>query len=240
MRLASVISASCETFLPCLCLHCGEPVAGDRVGLCETCWTTVIPQSGSACPRCGTRCDDPLEICLACQAELPPQTATVLWGEYGGALRSAILAVKRRGHDAVAIPLARRLVARIGSEDWAEAIDTVTHVPSHAVRRLRKGWPAAACLALQVARELSLDHVSLLSRRGLDRQTGRSRAQRMSMPRRSFRCRSTLDGHAVLLIDDVVTTGTTFRRSAEALLEAGADSVRCAAMAATPDARRMT
>ena len=53
VRLASVLSASFETFLPCLCLHCGEPVSGDRVGLCDICWTTVIPHEGRPCPSCG-------------------------------------------------------------------------------------------------------------------------------------------------------------------------------------------
>jgi predicted amidophosphoribosyltransferase len=44
----------------------------------------------------------------------------------------------------------------------------------------------------------------------------------------------------VLIIDDVTTTGTTLSRAAEALLAAGADTVYCAAMAVTPDARRAT
>jgi predicted amidophosphoribosyltransferase len=47
-------------------------------------------------------------------------------------------------------------------------------------------------------------------------------------------------GQRVLVIDDVTTTGTTLRRAAEALAKSGAQVVYCAAMAATPDARRVT
>ena len=240
VRLASVISASFETFLPCLCLHCGEPVDGDRVGLCETCWTKVIPQAGQPCPRCGGPSDGDLPLCLSCQSSPPPQTGTILWGEYDGALRSAILALKGRGHDGVSVPLARRLSVRIASEGWAEAVDTVTHVPSHPIRTLRLGWSAAACLAHEVARELGLPGLRLLHRRSRARQTGRTRAQRIAMPRRSYSCRRPLDGRHVLIIDDVATTGTTLRRVAEVVLDAGAETVFCAAMAATPDARRVT
>ncbi len=239
VRLTSVISASFETFLPCLCLHCGEPVAGDRVGLCERCWTTVIPQSGQPCPRCGGPSEENLLLCLDCQSSPPPQSGTTIWGEYDGALRSTILALKGRGQDGVATPLARRLAARIAAEDWTEVVDTVTHVPSHPLRTLRLGWSGAACLSHEVARELGLPDRRLLRRRGLGRQTGRTRGQRKGMSRSSFSCRHALDGRHVLIIDDVVTTGTTLRRAAEVLLESGADTVFCAAMAATPDARRV-
>jgi predicted amidophosphoribosyltransferase len=46
-------------------------------------------------------------------------------------------------------------------------------------------------------------------------------------------------GHRMLVVDDVATTGTTMRRAAEALLDAGADAVFCAAMAHAPDPRRL-
>ena len=240
VRLASVLSASFETFLPCLCLHCGEPVGGDRVGLCETCWTTVIPHGGQPCPRCGGPSDGDLPLCLSCQSSPPAQAGTILWGEYDGALRSAILALKGRGHDGISPHLARRLSARIAAEGWTETVDTVTHVPSHRFRTMRLGWSAAACLAHDVARELGLPALRTLRRRGLARQTGRTRVQRMGMSSRDFSCRRPLDGRRVLIIDDVATTGTTLRRVAEVLLSAGSETVYCAAMAATPDARRVT
>ena len=240
VRLASVLSASFETFFPCLCLHCGEPVGGDRVGLCDTCWTTVIPHEGQPCPRCGGPSAGDPPLCLSCQSSPPPQSGTILWGEYDGALRSAILALKKRGHDPISPHLARRLSTRIAAEGWTETVDTVTHVPSHRFRTVRLGWSAAACLAHDVARELGVPAQRMLRRRGLARQTGRTRAQRMGMSRHSFSCRRPLDGRHVLIIDDVATTGTTLRRVAEVLLLAGSEIVYCAAMAATPDARRVT
>jgi predicted amidophosphoribosyltransferase len=47
-----------------------------------------------------------------------------------------------------------------------------------------------------------------------------------------------LTGERVLLVDDVCTTGTTLRRAAETLIEAGAEAVICTAMAHAPDPRR--
>ena len=240
MRLAGVISASCEALLPCLCLHCGEPIGGDTVGLCGACWSAVVPRAGAACPLCAAPCDAEVEPCLACADHAPAQQGTVAWGEYDGALRSAVLGLKSRGRDELAVPLGRRLAARIAVEDWASDIQVIAHVPSHKLRRLRRGWPPAATLARVAGRELSLPVRTLLKRRGLRRQTGRSRAEREMLPRRAFGAVGSVAGRRVLIIDDVTTTGTTLSRAAEVLLAAGADTVYCAAMAVTPDARRAT
>lgn len=240
MRLAGVISASCEALLPCLCLHCGEPIGGNTVGLCGACWSTVVPRAGATCPLCAAPCDAEMEPCLACAHQAPAQQGTVAWGEYDGALRSAVLGLKSHGRDELAEPLGRRLAARIAIEDWASDIQVIGHVPSHPLRRLRRGWPPAATLARVAGRELSLPVRTLLKRHGLRRQTGRSRAEREMLPRRSFGAAGSIAGRRVLIIDDVTTTGTTLSRAAEVLLAAGADTVYCAAMAVTPDARRAT
>jgi len=238
VRLAGMISASCEAFLPCLCLHCGEPVGGDQIGLCGSCWPTVVPRAGTVCPQCAAPCDAGPGVCLECQSRAPAQHGTVAWGEYDGALRSAVLGLKTRGRDELSDPLGRRLAARIAVEDWASDIELVGHIPSHPLRLLRRGWPAAASLARVVGRELELPVRTLLKRRGLQRQTGRSRAERETLPRRTFRAAGSVKGRCVLIVDDVTTTGTTLSRAAEVLLAAGADAVYCAAMAVTPDSRR--
>jgi ComF family protein len=240
VRLASVISASCEALLPCLCLHCGGTIGGDQVGLCGSCWSAVVPRAGSSCPRCASPADETAELCLACQDDPPAYSGAVAWGEYDGALRSAVLGLKARGRDELAASLGRRLAARVSLEEWAADIDRVVAVPSHPLRRLRRGWPAAALLADVVGRELAVPLRPLLRRRGMARQTGRSRAERSRLPRRTFHARGRLAGCTVLLVDDVTTTGTTLRRAAEVLLAAGVGAVYCAAMAVTPDGRSMT
>jgi predicted amidophosphoribosyltransferase len=164
----------------------------------------------------------------------------VVWGEYHGPLRSSLLALKAGAHDELAVSLGRRLAARAALQPWVDAVDLVTAVPSHPLRRLSVGWPAAACLARVLSAELHRPLRPVLARHGRGRQTGRSRSERMRLPRRAFSDRGTVAGRRVLVVDDVTTTGTTLRRTAEVLLKAGADAVYCAVMAATPDAGRGT
>jgi len=164
----------------------------------------------------------------------------VVWGEYDGILRSLVLTLKHGRRDELAPPLGRLLAARICLEDWAPHVDTVTHVPSHRLRQLRRGWSAARSLAHEIARSLGLPVRSTLRRRGLGRQTGRSRARRLDLSTRSFDCVADVRGQRLLLIDDVTTTGATLRRVAEALLAADATAVFCATAARTAGPRRIT
>jgi predicted amidophosphoribosyltransferase len=238
VRLASLIAAVAEVVLPSLCVSCQDVLSGDDGGLCCGCWSRVIPAAGQRCPRCGGPGDDPEAPCLACHDSPPPQQGTVIWGEHEGVLRTAVLALKHHGHDELAAPLAARLAAKVALADWANEIEVVTAVPSHPVHRLRRGFSAAELLATTVALERRLPALALLARRGLARQTGRSRAQRLALPERTFRARADLGGARVLVVDDVTTTGATLRRAAHALLGAGADVVFCAAVASAPEGRR--
>jgi len=163
----------------------------------------------------------------------------VVWGEYDGTLRRALLALKHHGHDELARQLGQRLASRVASSGLATDIDVVTAVPSHAVHRLRRGWSAAELLAREVARGVGVPFARLLRRRGGKRQAGRTRAQRRALERDSFALRGLSCAGSVLLVDDVVTTGTTLRRATEALLAGGAEAVACAALSLAPDPRRL-
>jgi len=178
------------------------------------------------------------EPCLACRNEPPVRERTVVWGEYDGVLRKAILALKHHGRDELAAGLGLRLAGRIAAEPWASSIDCVTFVPSHRVWVMRRGYTAAQMLARTVGRALACPFTKLLRRRGLRRQVHQSHTQRLGLSSQSF-ATTRPTRQLVLLIDDVVTTGTTLERAARALLDAGAPSVYCAALAATPQTRKV-
>lgn len=235
-----VLSSLQGALLPALCVTCGAVLTGDDRGLCGVCRSRLVPMSEPCCPVCGVPSDSETEPCLGCVASPPPQTATLLWGCYDGVLRRAILALKHGGHDELARPLGRRLSATLGLAPFHDAITLVAAVPSHGLRRLRRGVSAADLLAKEVSQNLRLRRAGVLRRHGLNRQAGRTRAQRLMLARGSFSARGRLHGHHVLLVDDVCTTGTTLRRAAETLLSAGAESVFSAAMAHAPDPRRVS
>jgi len=238
VQTGGALAAAIEALLPGMCPHCDHPLEGNDRGLCGPCWSLTVPRAGSSCPRCGVPTADPSEPCLACLQVPPPQSATVVWGEHDGVLRTAILALKHSGRDDLALPLGDRLAAAISAAPWASLIDCVVPVPSHPWRRLKKPWTASELLADVVSRRLERPAIRLLRRHGLRRQVGHSRARRLDLPRWSFSARARADGRTPLLIDDVTTTGTTLRRAAEALRRGGARAVFCGVCALAPDPRR--
>jgi predicted amidophosphoribosyltransferase len=198
----------------------------------------LIPLTEPCCPLCGIPSDSDNHPCLACSASPPPQLGTVIWGDYDGVLRRAVLALKHGGRDEIARPLGRRLAARVAVAPWIEDVTVVAAIPSNGLRRLRRGWSAAGLVGREVAVRLGRPLAPALRRHGFRRQTGRTRAQRLQLPRGSFSATFRARGERVLLVDDVSTTGTTLRRAAETLLRAGAETVCCAAVAHAPDPRR--
>ncbi len=146
---------------------------------------------------------------------------------FDGVARQLIVALKFRHHRSAAGVLAAHMVSRLGLDN----IDVVTWAPTSARRVRRRGYDQAEAIAQAVARQLGVPCRRLLYRAHGAPQTGKSRADRLVGP--AFRARRPRRGLAVLLVDDVVTTGTTLRTAAQALYAAGVDRVQLVAAAST-------
>lgn len=166
------------------------------------------------CLCCGRRDDTP--VCRQCfrqEASPPPRKL-----EGGLEVRSAMI---HRG-------AARRLVLRLKYQGCREAAQVLAAimaplVPSHAavlvpiprihLRRIRFGGDPALLLAQALSRRCGLTVSRALSPQALgSANAGRPRSARMA----TFHSRRTPSG-AVVLVDDVITTGTTLQSAAEAL-----------------------
>lgn len=112
--------------------------------------------------------------------------------------------------------------------------DLLVPVPLHPARQRERGFNQAALLTELLSRHMSLQARAVLERiRYTTTQTAFDRAERMENLRGAFRLRRKADVRnlRVLLIDDVLTTGSTLSECARVLKRAGARSV-CAATAA--------
>ncbi len=188
----------------------------------------------ASCAGCGR--PGPV-ICTTCRFALlgrPPVSGpdgVVAALPYSGRVRDVMLGLKYRNRRAVARHLGGLLVNRLAAEGLHDGYDAVTWAPTTGRHRRERGFDQAEVIARTVARQLHLPCRRLLDRRGGTGQTGRTLSERLHAP--VFAARPALDGKRLLLVDDVVTTGTTLRAAASALAAAGADVVPVA-VAATP------
>jgi len=206
---------------------------------------TILPVFTSRCACCHQPGD---ELCRPCRFALASsrsvhvtnplgQTPIRAALEFEGAARRAILGLKFANRRAVARHLAglvvRRLDLRGDRTSGGPAFDVVTWAPTSGRRARRRGYDQAQLLARHIAAQLGVPCRRLLWRQHGAPQAGRTRADRLQGP--SFRARRPGRPLRVLLVDDVVTTGSTLYAAAEALRQAGAGHVTSVAVAATPD-----
>lgn len=156
---------------------------------------------------------------------------------FSGRARQVVLGLKYRNRRAVGRHLAGLVVNRLLESNAHVGIDVVTWAPTSRSRRRDRGYDQGELVARTVARQLGVPCRRLLERDSSGSQTGRTRLERLDGP--SFVARPGLDGSTVLVVDDVVTTGSTLNAAAAALADRGA-SARLIAVASTPDPRSAT
>ncbi len=176
------------------------------------------------CPGCGARGEP---VCGACAAALPgapPGRALpgVSWSvaafAYEGVARELVARVKYRNERVAVQWLARRLAERLAT--CPVPFDTITWVPGSAQRCATRGVDHGALLARAVARECDATATQLLRRDPGPPQTGRPAVDRRAGP--VLHASAHAAGRAVLVVDDVVTTGGTLAAAARALRSQGA------------------
>jgi predicted amidophosphoribosyltransferase len=137
--------------------------------------------------------------------------------DYRGPVSAAVVTAKLAGARSGWVHLAAALAERVQARE--PEVDVVTWVTTPARRVRQRGIDHAAVLAAAVGRALDVPVARLLD------------AAADGSDRDRYRARLTLPGSFVLLVDDVLTTGTTAARAATVLRAAGADRVELAVVA---------
>lgn len=185
--------------------------------------------TGATCPACGQPLGQPI-LCPSCRSLLVPRHLPhfVYLGDYRRFGRLA-KALKYQGRRELACFLGKQIALGVKQAEWG--LDGVTAVPTLLHRKVMRGYNQAELLAQAVANELRIPYKSLLLRTAWDiSQTRKTLQKRLELSEATFQPIGRVKG-LWLLVDDVVTTGTTFERARKALLEAGAARVYGAAIA---------
>lgn len=218
-----------ELCFPSRCAGCGR-YAGMPV--CPECNSSLPFIRGASCGLCGKPTLYEVHGCLECRGRLKHLDATVAMATYQEPLRAIIHKFKYDN--------GRRLAPLLGSMAavrLAAALDRgdplVSHVPMHRRKRRDRGYDHADLLARGVARALGLKAVSLLERaRPTAAQSSLSREERHANVRGAFLfVGDELGGGDVVLVDDVLTTGSTLSECAAALKGGGAGRVTACVLA---------
>jgi competence protein ComFC len=190
-----------SSLVPPLCLGCGRRLSQSEKWLCTTCRIDLM---GSARPRSRL-------IPLDRGRSLSVRYAV----EYTPVVSSVITQMKYFDKPGIAAHLARLLIFAAG--DLLSDRTALVPIPMHPSRKRERGYNQSEVLCREV----------LVKRRNTPRQAGLEKHRRIRNIIDSFEVRVHLvpESKMLLLVDDVVTTGSTLRECAEELLNHGIEGI---------------
>lgn len=198
------------------------------------------------CAFCGALMEEPADgLCPACRSSLPYPSGKGELRTVGGfpcavalryeaMVRQGVHALKFHDHPQRARVFARYL-AQAAAEQFPGGFDTVTFVPVSLWRNYRRGYDQAQLLAEEAAKLWGVSAVPVLRkiRNNRPQSTVKTSAERRANVLDAYIVPhpELAKGRRFLLIDDVLTTGSTMAACARCLMDAGAESVVCAVLA---------
>ncbi len=231
--VAAAASAAIDLVYPPCCLACRAAIC-EANALCASCWGAIRFIERPFCDRTGT----PFPLDLGAEGLLSPEAiaappvyarARAVARFDDGPIRRLVHQLKYGDRLELAGPMGAWMT-RAGEELLSEA-DVLVPVPLHRWRLATRQFNQSVLLARSISRRcgVPVDVDALRRRKATTPQVGLSRSQRATNMQGAF----TVDpergiavaGRAVVLIDDVLTSGATINAASRALLRADARRV---------------
>jgi ComF family protein len=211
--------------LPPRCAGCGT-IVGEVHSFCADCWRQIEFLGDSRCSTCGL----PLQgteatNCGACLARPPRIARTRSAVAYDDLSRGLAIRLKYGRKVAIARTMARYMAPLVEKGDNPVLVP----VPLHRARLWQRGFNQSALVAREISRRLDIASDPFLIRRikHTPPLKGMSALQRRKAVAGAFKVpdQSAVEGRTIILVDDVLTTGSTAEACARTLKRAGAARV---------------
>lgn len=240
--MRSIISSWFQTILdfvfPAECVYCHKFAGDDRILIfCQACWSMIAPIPASVCPRCGNPYPSPTVLqhspeflCGDCRTSPPFFDRAYAAAYYEGVLQEAIYQFKFHQKTGLGKPLAQLLISQLPEDIDIYGYQAILPVPLYKTRQKQRGYNQSAILAKHLAQHYQLNLIlhNLIRIRPTSAQSQlKGRKERQENVKNAFRLRfpDAIRDQDLILIDDVLTTGTTANECCKTLKQAGARSI---------------
>jgi ComF family protein len=213
---------------PRLCYGCGNHLIRNETLICTECFI-VIPRTNYHLVK-----DNPVAQLFwgRCLIE---KAAAFSYYNRGSRIRNLIHNLKYKGINELGIELGRMYALTLHESGFTKGIDLIVPVPLHPVKRKRRGFNQSDLISLGISEVINVpvDNISLTRTAVTGTQTKRSKYDRWTNVEGVFTIinpENVRDKH-ILLVDDVITTGSTIESCAGELLKIEGVKVSVVALA---------
>lgn len=221
-----------DLIYPRSCAGCGAPVRKEPLHICWDCLAGFNVITDPFCALCGDPVDGVVEHeynCSWCQSRRPYFDLARSAAYYKGALRTALHSFKYEHVTCLSRDFVPLLSACVNTHYSQICFDAVTFVPLYPKKERKRTYNQAKLLAKELAKIINLPLLSncLYRVRHTLTQTDLTAFERRVNVLNAFHAeeKGWLEGRNLLLVDDVMTTGSTVNECANVLKRAGAAHV---------------
>jgi ComF family protein len=212
---------------PRLCYACGNHLLRNENLICTGCYVSI--------PRTNYHLQEENPVAQLfwgrCQVE---KAAAFSYYSRGSRIRNLIHKLKYKGIKEIGYELGRIYAVSLKSSGFTEDVDIIIPVPLHPSKRRSRGFNQSECISSGISEvtDLPVDTLSLVRKVFSDTQTRKSRYERWTNVESIFQVTDpdAIKGKHILLVDDVITTGSTIESCVNELLKAEGVRVSVAAI----------
>lgn len=225
--MSSYFSDFISLLYPDICLACGNSMVKGEEVICIHCIMNL--------PKTNFHLDPINPIIKHFWGKVPVHAATAYYFfNKGEKVQQLIHALKYQGKPEVGHKIGRMLGADLKSSILYNDVETIIPVPLHSDKLRKRGYNQSEQLAIGLADAFNTSCANLLQRtKYTETQTRKHRFERFENVNKVFEVNDppALYNKHILLVDDVITTGSTLAACAEELLKVSGTKVSIAAMA---------
>lgn len=246
-QIRRATSSLIDFMLPPACAFCTRDLQNafdatvDGINLCGKCRKNFTSDPRSACVKCGSPVGpyvDTTQGCPECSRRNFRFDQVIRLGIYEDSLRTACIRGKSRGAEALAAALASFHHQKHQVQFAEFAPEVVVPVPQFWLHWFTRPHHQALTMAEVLAERLGIpcDERAIRKPRQTADQSNLPRSKRLTNLKQAYAVgrNHKLSGKRVLIVDDILTTGTTSNEVAKVLRKAGASSVAVAVIAVVP------
>ncbi len=213
---------------PVLCAACSDGIHKGETHICTKC-LYELPKANYH-----VQADNPVARLLWGRVQVNQAAAYYLFTK-GGKVQQLIHQFKYKGQKEVGVTVGKQFAHDLLKVDWLKTIDVIIPVPLHATKLKKRGYNQSDYFAMGLSEISGIPMLTNVLARESESatQTRKSRYLRWKNVAQIFKVKDveSIEGKSVLLVDDVVTTGSTLDACAQRILELPGTSVSVATIA---------